>query len=759
MNRYWERMNYLTRHQVYLRVLPVLFISVMVLGFCSWMLFEHRTLEAASARQQQELTELATRLRFQVGRLAMSAELRKSEIIDTLQASPMEDQSGTLNIGQEIVGLEQVSATIQLNLSGVALSEMTLVPSLDTVKNQQVLDRWLETRIVPWVRQNSGNKGMIGNGQGDPIVLESDPWHQILLFPPLFLSRNSASETQLPILVCNKTATSPSQSQTLLLVDLGHLLTEAATDDWFCMVDAKGRILWKEDRTETQLFSGLNGKDLLKVKQDLSHDGFKRGLFGSWRNPWLMTAIPSTALPVTLFSAQPAADLRNLIIKYMFFVLSLVVLSLLGSVFGVMGVMKQVTSRLGDLAESMSSLAKGDYSRRMPEGRWDEIGQLVGFFNLMAVSLDEAHREVKEKTLHLRTALENMRLLDKAKDDFLVLISHEVRTPLTSIMGGVDFIKASAEKTSEEEKEVLKRLNILEVISIIQSSGERLSGFMTDAIQMTAIQSSDRQLDLKVTPVAELVEIGLCGIREKASLRGITVENQLDEQIWSVLGDLGILKMALEKIFDNALVHNRENGKIMIREAWKVPGQGSPEDLLLTESLRSLLDQPSYQQWEDEEIRWRLIEIFNSGEPIPKDRRKALFGKFELVGRIEHHHHGSGLSLPIAQGAVECHGGRIFLCSDAKDGNSFYLLLPTLLDPEVVREAMNKHLWDDAVEGIGGTAGDKKVGQVADLTALKVEVDDLGSGIDRGVHQTGGGIDGAGGSDHEEEVTVGSRSK
>lgn len=757
MSRLWQRMNYLTRHQVYLRVLPVLFVSVMVLGYCSWMLFEQRTLAAASEHQKQELIQLATRLQFQVGRLAMSAELRKSELTATAPIKTQSHQSTALKIGEGIIGLKQVSATMQVDSFSATPPVLVMATESDTKTNRQILDRWYQARIEPWMRQNEGVQISGAPDLKSPVILESDPWHQIFLFQPVFLSRGSSSETHLPLLVRKTSAT--IQSQTLLLVNLGKMLSDAPTPDWLCLVDQTGRILWETDRSTTGIFQGMSGNGFLKIEKELAHGGFKQGLLGRWRNPWLVTTIPSPTLPLTLFSARPATGLRNLVLKYMAFVMALTTLSLLGAVLGVMGVMKRVTRRLSDLADSMSSLAKGEYSRRMPEDSWDEIGQLVGYFNLMAVSLDEAHREIKDKTLHLRAALENMKMLDKAKDDFLVLISHEVRTPLTAIMGGVDFIKTSAKSAEQKDKEVLQRLNILEVISIIQSSGERLSGFMTDAIQMTAIQSTDRQLDLKATAVVELVDAGLSGLREKANLRSIRVENQLDEQVWSILGDPGILKMAFAKILDNALKHNRDGGKILIREAWDVPGQGSPGELLKPENLRSLMDQPNYQGWEDEDIRWRLIEVFNSGDPIPKDRCKALFGKFELVGRIEHHHQGSGLSLPIAQGAVECHGGRILLHSHESDGNSFYLLLPTLLDPAVVNETMPTNLWDDIPQGVSGAAGNEKMGQVADLTALKIKVDDLGTSIDSGIHQTGSGINGASGSDHQKKVTVGSRRK
>jgi len=77
---------------------------------------------------------------------------------------------------------------------------------------------------------------------------------------------------------------------------------------------------------------------------------------------------------------------------------------------------------------------------------------------------------------------------------------------------------------------------------------------MPDAIQMTTIQSRNLHLDLQAVPVADFVEIGLCGIRERAHLRGITVTNELEEGAdWAVLCDQKILKVAFEKILGGRL--------------------------------------------------------------------------------------------------------------------------------------------------------------------------------------------------------------
>ena len=203
------------------------------------------------------------------------------------------------------------------------------------------------------------------------------------------------------------------------------------------------------------------------------------------------------------------------------------------------------------------------------------------------------------------------------------------------------------------------------------------------------------------------------------------------------------------------MVHNFDGGRIVVREAMNIPGQEGTDCRVEPEGEYLLKGQASFGKWRREEITWRLIEIFNTGDPIPADRRKALFGKFELVGRIEHHHKGSGLSIPIASSAVKNHGGRILVHADHRLGNSFFLLLPTLRSDAVPDPGGSLGSGNQELEGVGGGSGHEKVGQVADAAPLEVEFDDTGSGVARGGDESRGGVDGARGADHEEEITVG----
>jgi len=460
----------------------------------------------------------------------------------------------------------------------------------------------------------------------------------------------------------------------------------------------------------------------------------------------VVTASEAESFPLAILVGHETRELRAASLGYVFAVFGVALLALSIAIFGVTRVVGRVSSRLMILSHNMEEVAKGDYSRRIPTRMSDEVGRLIGYFNLMAVSLDETNRELAEKTTRLEASLENRQLMDRSKDDFLVLISHEVRTPLTAIMGGVNILKSQVNRTEGVEREVLEKLNVIEVVNIIESSGERLHGFMNDAIQMTSIQSSDKELELTLIPVGSLVEMGLCGVREMAKVRNIEVVNGLEHQHdWQLLCDEKMMKLAFEKILKNAVAHNYDAGRVMIREVDEVPGEGRIAEQPRAEAVHRLMSQPAFEKFEDLPITWRIIEIFNTGEAIPPERCEALFGKFELVGRIEHHQRGSGLSLPIAQSALENHGGRICVHSVKLQGNSFYLLVPTVATAETTElanhqariEARGRSLLanlvgDQQADGIGGRPGDKNVGQVTDPATLKVEFHHDGTAVPSG---------------------------
>lgn len=766
MRQLWTSLNYKIRHQVYLRVLPVLALSILLVGAVGWVVFTRAVIGNRALVGGQNLQDQVDDITLKMVKETLSQETRLASFHAGGQVSDgfLRETLGQTSL---VVGLGLIDQQAE---GGPRSTGMYLKESLAGYFGEADLAAWIQgNRRFLAVDYRPGSWEGVRE-RSAPYQAENIAGHPIYIFAPIF-AQNDLNTEVLPLVpVLVRGDGKRDRVHTLYLFQQGALPHPDKPGQWTCLLDDSGRVLQAPGGSPPAgtllkdqkiipghpVLAAVGGGQLLDSLQGGGRAS--QGHIGGGLVPWLVLRQESPELGLTVLMVDRVTDLKASVTHYLWLLLLAVALALSGAIFGINRVMHQISDQLAILAQNMEALARGDYSGRMPQRTRDEIGALIGYFNLMAVSLDEAHRQVKEKAAHLRAALENMRLLDKAKDDFMILISHEVRTPLTAIMGGVDYLKKAVEQVSGEDREVLDRLNVEEITRIIRSSGDRLSGFMTDAIQMTSMGSANARLDLQPVPVSHMVDLGLCGVAELASQKQVLIHNLLDASAgWSVLCDHDVLRVAFEKVLKNAVVHNRPGGAVIIREAMTVPGRGPIWDLIGPESLRRLEEQQTFEDYEDEDLRWRLVEIFNTGQPIPADRRAALFGKFELVGPIENHQKGSGLSLPIAKAAAESHGGRIFLHSDGQDGNSFFLLLPTLDDRLEPRPEKRKWSRKERDKGFGRAAWDEEVSQARDSTPFNIELDDLCTTILGGIDEPGGGVDDSSCADNQEEIAIGRR--
>ena len=768
MRQFIKRLQRQTRWQIYVRVLPVVFLAVMLVGAFGWVVFTRYAINKLVEHDAVEVTFLIENLRQKALVEAMGLQARKAEVCIDSETNPSSCNSDTKACQEWAVDLLKVDYLVGVAQIGNAptgdnpdancqLESLCFVDSLSGPVNASRLLAWFEGNREYFSSGFRPDKWSGAHTSGAPVRAYDDPWHATYVFPPVLIEEvTSGSQASavgelaalLPVLVREKAEVFGTHNHAIYFLSLNGMLTDLLGSDglvtesgmWWTVVNHQGRVIAAADGVPTvgsllknQHRTADQGPFAIETGAELIGDWhlgkpWKKALFGAQMNHWVVTAGQSNDFPLALLIGHEARGLQMASLGYVAAVVGMALLALAIAIFGVTRVVGGVSARLTTLSKNMEQVAEGDYSRRIPGLANDEVGRLTKYFNLMAASLDETQHELTEKTSHLEAALENRQQLDRAKDDFLVLISHEVRTPLTAIMGGVNILKSVVKRTVGSDREVLDRLDVVEVVNIIESSGERLHGFMNDAIQMTSIQSSDKELDLKFTSINSLVELGLCGVRELAKIRGIEVINGVDdEQEWLVLCDEKVMKLAFEKVLKNAVVHNYDQGRVMIREVDEVPDLGRLGESPRSEDIHRLVSQPSFAPYENLPIKWRLVEVFNTGEAIPEERREALFGKFELVGRIEHHQRGSGLSLPIAQSAVASHGGRICVHSVKLQGNSFFLLLPTVLASEVDSQTLAG--GQQIGYGVGGRSGDKKVGQVTDLTGLKVEFHHQGPSV------------------------------
>jgi signal transduction histidine kinase len=255
------------------------------------------------------------------------------------------------------------------------------------------------------------------------------------------------------------------------------------------------------------------------------------------------------------------------------------------------------------------------------------------------------------------------------KDDFLALVSHEVRTPLTTILGGIEFLLEGFQEHHDATE--------IEFMTMVQDSAHRLGSFMNDAILMANLQSRGGEKAFEEFSLQALVEMQIEKIHGPVTEREIRLENPLagrDEVF--VQGDWTLFQVAVEKLLDNAWRHNHGGGELHIDLVDRIEeaaedgsaGEDGESDLaaLMAARERSLPDLAH---------EWRALRVMNTGPCLEPEQIPGLFRRFELAHEIENHQRGSGLSLPIVRSIVEYHGGCVQARRIVDRGMAFYVVL------------------------------------------------------------------------------------
>ncbi|MGE4557903.1 MAG: PAS domain S-box protein [Desulfovibrionaceae bacterium] len=268
-------------------------------------------------------------------------------------------------------------------------------------------------------------------------------------------------------------------------------------------------------------------------------------------------------------------------------------------------------------------------------------------------SLVEArNRELIDKARELEQA--NLRLteLDALKSTLLATVSHDLRTPLTSVLGfaklvGRDFERRFRSLTDNDKKLLKYADRIRDNLDIIQSEGARLTRLINDFLDLSRIESD--RMDWRDTDIsaAEAVEQAIHAVQtsfEENPDLSLSVEKPFPEQTLYV--DPDRLLQVLINLLDNAAKFSRQG------------------DVRLSASVQS-----------DGMFR---ITVSDSGPGIPEEDLERIFDKFHRVssqqgnGRAQ----GSGLGLAICRRIAEHYNGRIWAESELGHGSEFHLELP-----------------------------------------------------------------------------------
>lgn len=245
------------------------------------------------------------------------------------------------------------------------------------------------------------------------------------------------------------------------------------------------------------------------------------------------------------------------------------------------------------------------------------------------------------------------RTVERMKDNFVSVVSHEMRTPLTSICGALGLLATGQLGYLCSDGEELLNIAFLE--------SQRLVRLVSDILDLERIKSGHLTFVKAACQVAELMERAIESTKAIAEQAGITLEVTLvSEVVWA---DCDRILQTLTNLLNNAIKFSAANSTIWLRaERYQFP------ELDNREEGENLNVSPVV-----------LISVQDQGRGIPADKLEAIFEPFEQVDASDSRQKGgTGLGLAICRHIVQQHGGQIWVQSQLGKGSHFFFTLPIL---------------------------------------------------------------------------------
>lgn len=273
------------------------------------------------------------------------------------------------------------------------------------------------------------------------------------------------------------------------------------------------------------------------------------------------------------------------------------------------------------VSHSANLISSGDLNRQIVAGSHDEIGDLAGAVNKMADSLKADIVKLQE--------------VDKLKSEFLMIASHNLRTPLTVMRGYMDL--AGTANTVEALKKIIIK---------IQDSVTRLNLLSEDLLTISTLEAGTETMPKEPVGVAHFLETTVAEFKLLAEQKGVR---------WNFVSDVpaetklplnqASMRSALGNIIDNAIKFTKEGGAVEVR--------ASQADGKL------------------------VFTVADNGIGISPEEQSKLFTKFHRgTSTLNYDYEGVGIGLYLTKLIVERHGGRIGVRSTPGRGSTFSVYLP-----------------------------------------------------------------------------------
>jgi len=259
------------------------------------------------------------------------------------------------------------------------------------------------------------------------------------------------------------------------------------------------------------------------------------------------------------------------------------------------------------------------------------------------------------------------------KDDFISTLAHELRAPLTSVLGFARLIQRQFERKVrlhlplEEAQAQRSAQRIADNLDIIFVEGERLTRLINDVLDLAKIEAGRVEWEMVPLDVSELVVASVNSVLGMAAERDLEVRQEVAAGLRPVHGDADRLAQVLTNLLSNA-VKFTERGQVTV-STWLLP-PGQEIDPRGRRQPAAETGLPSAQPWV-------VVSVEDTGVGIAEADLGQIFEKFKQVPGVgDKRTPGTGLGLTICREIVEYHGGHIWAESEVGLGSRFLFTLP-----------------------------------------------------------------------------------
>lgn len=330
------------------------------------------------------------------------------------------------------------------------------------------------------------------------------------------------------------------------------------------------------------------------------------------------------------------------------------------SIILILFIARSISLPLSKLMGQVTEIGKGNYDSKIDIKSSDEVGELASNFESMRQSVNlvnqNLNNRVMERTAELEKSNEELRLndeylekineelvsADKAKEEFMSMVSHELKTPLVPARGYVELLLRQ-KKTGELNEKQKKYANIVyrNIIKLEVLVNDVLDGYKIEMGKFKIQKNLVNVMDLMSSVVSDMSSL----IMDKQV--AFKIDSKLREGA-TIMCD----QRRVEQVFANLIKNSIDfvpasNGKITIGA-----------ELIQNETMVQ-------------------FSVEDNGPGIPADKMNKLFQKFYQVDTsLIRKHGGSGLGLAISKGIIEAHGGRIWIDKEYNQGAAFRFTIP-----------------------------------------------------------------------------------